>query len=773
MNAKGLALGVTLAWLAVMAGLAAVIVKTGRFGGSLTAFLPTSGNTVQRALVQGLHKGEAARVLMVAIRGGSSAQRLKASRTLVRFLRPHKAMFALVANGGRGAARDVEGFLSRYRYLLAPRTAWTVGALRADLRRDLAILESPAGLTSGEIMGDPTGALMAAARPWMRAGGPRSRQGEWESRDGRSALLLVETHRSGFSVTPQRRALHLIHAAFSQAARGMPLALTIAGTGVVTVAANDRVAASARVLTAIDLMLIAGILFFVYRSAPPMAVSLVPLTSGALVATAVTVLAFPRLAITTLGFGTMLIGVAMDYPTYVLLHMGPGEGAGAAAKRVARALGLATIAMVIGFSTMIVSRLAGLVQLGVFACAGLVASALAARYVLPFMMPAWRPATDLSVWDRRASRAVAGLRRVRWASVVVALGALGVLAYRGAGVWDDHLSALSPAPHALMARAGRMAAEFGVPGLSSLVLVSAGTTQQALARSAALIPILERLRKQGGIASYQLAASYLPTLAAQRRRQQALPAAAVLQRRLRAAAAHMPFRARAFRPFLAGVQQARHEALLRPADLPAPVRARLKSLLMRVHGRVVAFVRLSGVHDPRRVHALIRASGVTGAHFVVVKRAVGTLMGRYRVALLKHSIAAALLMALVIALGLRSAWEALRLVLPMAAAMLTTCAILVWAGPGLTLLNLVALLLIAGLGMGYALFLGDHGLIDDRRPLAPWICAATTITGFGVMAFASVAMLRQVGLTVSVGALLALIFTAAWSSGRERVTKEG
>lgn len=772
MNAKALTWGLTLAWFAVMVGLAVVIVKTGRFGGSLTAFLPTSGNTVQRALVQGLHKGEASRVLMAAVSGGSAVQRLKASRALVGLLRPHKAVFALVANGGRGAARDVEGFLSRYRYLLAPRTAWTVGALRVDLQRDLAILESPAGLTSGEIMADPTGALMAAARPWMGGGGPRSRHGEWESRDGRSALLLMETHRSGFSVTPQRRALHLIHAAFTQVARGTPLTLTMAGTGVVTVAANDRVAASAKVLTVIDLFLVAGILFFVYRSAPPMVASLVPLTSGAMVATAVTALAFPRLAITTLGFGTMLIGVAMDYPTYVLLHMGPGEGARAAARRVARALGLAMIAMVIGFSTMIVSRLAGLVQLGVFACAGLVASALAARYLLPFMMPAWRPTADLSAWDRRASRAISGLRRARWVSAVVALGGLGVLGYRGSGVWDDHLSALSPAPHVLMARTGRMAGEFGVPGLSSLVVVSADNTQQALARSAALIPVLERLRKGGMVASYQLAAGYLPTLATQRRRQQALPAAAVLQRRLRAAAAHMPFRARAFRPFLAAVQLARHEPLLRPEDVPAPVRARLKGLLMRVHGRVVAFVRLSGVHNPRRVHAMIRASHVEGAHFVVVKRVVGALMGRYRAALLKHSIVAALLMALVLAIGLRSAREALRLVLPMAAAILTTSAILVLMGPGLTLLNLVALLLIAGLGMGYALFLGDHGLITDRRPLAPWICAATTITGFGVMAFASVAMLRQVGLTVSIGALLALIFTAAWSSGRGR-TAEG
>lgn len=767
MNAKALALGVTVAWFGVMAGLAFVVAKDARFGGSLTAFLPRSGSIAQRALVRGLHKGAATRLLLLAIRGGTERARLRASRALAHRLRRRKADFALVANGGAGAARGLEGFLFRNRYLLAPRTAWTVPALRADLRRDLAILESPAGVSSGEVLTDPTGALMAAARPWAGAGGPRSRHGLWVSRDGRSALLLAETRHSGFSVGPQRRALTLVRATFARVARGTRLSLTIGGTGAITVAANDQVAGIAKVLTIADLILVAGILTWVYRSGPPLGASLVPLVTGAVTAGAVTGLIFPRLAITTLGFGTMLIGVAMDYPTYVLLHVRPGEGAVRAARRVARALGLAVAAMVIGFSTMIFSRLAGLVQLGVFASVGLAASAFAARYVLPFMVPAWRPTADLGAWDRWAAQSVALLRRGRKATVVAALAAVGILGYRGDRVWDDHLSALSPAPQALMARTGRMARAFGVPGLSSLVVVTAASREQALAHSAALLPVLASLRRQGALAGYQLAAQYLPSLAAQRRRQEALPAPAVLERRLRAAAAGMPFRMRAFRPFVSAVAAARHAALLRASDLPPAARAKLGGLLMHIQGRAVAFVRLSGVRDPHRVAQAVQASGVAGAHYIVVKRAIGHLMARYRAALLRHAIIALLLMTLVAGIGLRSGREALRLMVPMIAAIVTACAVLVVAGPGLTLLNVVALLLIAGLGMGYALFLGDHGLVTDRRPLAPWVCAATTMTGFGVMAFAPVAMLRSVGLTVSIGALLALVFTAAWSSGRD------
>ncbi|AWP23237.1 hypothetical protein C4901_07750 [Acidiferrobacter sp. SPIII_3] len=771
MNARPLALTVTAVWLAVLAILAALIVHSVHFGGSLTAFLPRSGSTVQRALVRGLHKGAASRLLLLAIHGGSGAQRARASRALTRRLRRDTRDFSLVADGGQTLARGLEGFLFRDRYLLAPRTSWTVPALRADLRRDLAILESPAGLSATQVLADPTGAVMAAARPWRgAAAGPRSRHGVWVTRGDHAALLLVETRASGFSVGPQRRALGLIHAAFAHAVDHQPLSLEIGGTGAITVEANDKVAGSAKFLTIIDLVLVAGILGFVYRSGPPLLVSLVPLASGAMVATAVIGLVFPRLTITTLGFGTMLIGVAMDYPTYVLLHVQAGERVPRAARRVARALGLAMIAMVIGFSTMITSHLAGLVQLGVFAAVGLAAAAGAARYILPFMIPAWRPSADLSAWDDRAARVSARLRRARAAVVVAAVAAIGVLGQQGGHVWDDHLSALSPASHALMRETGRLSRAFGVPGLSSLVVVTAANRERALVASAALRPVLARLRRGRALAGYRMAAEYLPSVAAQRRRARALPPPTVLRRRLRAAAAGMPFRRRAFRGFVAAVARARHAAPLRPADLPAPMRAQMGSLLMRVHGRGVAFVHLSDVRNPRRVARAIRASGVAGAHYVVVKQAVGRLMARYRAALLRHALIAGALMTLVIAIGLRSAREAARLVLPMAAAIVTACALLVMTGPGLTLLNLVALLLIAGLGMGYALFLGEHGLIAERRPLAPWVCAATTITGFGVMATAPVAMLRSVGLTVSLGALLALLFTAAWSLGASRVS---
>lgn len=754
---------VLVVWLSVLAVLLAVIGKDARWGGSLTAFLPRSGSTVQRVLVRGLHKGEASRLLLLSIQGGDAKERRAASRALAASLRPHGRQFTQVVNGEQGLARAFKSFLFRNRYLLAPRARWSVAGLRADLKRDLVILESPAGLGADQVLRDPTGAFMAAARPWAHSAGPHSRHGLWVSPHGSSTLLLAETRQSGFAAGPQQRALALIHKAFRRAdARGR-LHLEVGGTGAVTVAANKAVARIAQILTVIDTALVAAILFFVYRSWRPLAGSLVPLLTGAVVATAATALVFPKVTVTTLGFGTMLIGVAMDYPAYVLLHTRRGEPLRRAAARVSRALGLAAVAMVIGFVTMLVSHLSGLVQLGVFASTGLIAAALAARFLLPALMPSWTQEADLSLWDRRAQAAARRLRALRSGVVVVAFLAGSFLFYRGGRVWDDHLSALSPAPRALMAETGTLAREFGVPGLSSLLVVVAKTRQAALGRSEALVPLLTHLRAEHALAGFDLAARYLPSVATQLRRRKALPSRAVLTKRLALAAQGLPFRLKGFTRFLQAVQRSRHAAPVRLADTPKAIQGKLSALLLTIHRRAVAVVHLTGVRKENEIRQALRRHPVKGVHYVLVKTTVSALLTRYRTALLRHSLIAGVLMALVVALGVRSWREGLRLVLPMTAAMLTACAVLVLLGPGLTLLNVVALLLIAGLGMGYALFLGENGLIEGRRPIAPWICAATTITGFGVMAFAPLELLRSVGLTVSIGAFLALIFTAAWS----------
>lgn len=109
------------------------------------------------------------------------------------------------------------------------------------------------------------------------------------------------------------------------------------------------------------------------------------------------------------------------------------------------------------------------------------------------------------------------------------------------------------------------------------------------------------------------------------------------------------------------------------------------------------------------------------------------------------------------------------MLLPVVAAIATTAAALALAGTRLSLLHLVALLLVLGIGTNYSLFFSRFAPDDEARlrsAYAVLVAAATTLIAFGALATSDTAILRALGLTVALGAALALVFAAAWAQPR-------
>ena len=104
----------------------------------------------------------------------------------------------------------------------------------------------------------------------------------------------------------------------------------------------------------------------------------------------------------------------------------------------------------------------------------------------------------------------------------------------------------------------------------------------------------------------------------------------------------------------------------------------------------------------------------------------------------------------------RAAW-ALAVVL---VCVLSTAAALRWVGGPLNIYHLTGLLLVAGIGLDYGLFLTRPGCgrADDRHAVAS--CAASTAGAFGVLAASSIPALQGLGRAVALGT--ALCFLVAW-----------
>jgi predicted exporter len=128
-----------------------------------------------------------------------------------------------------------------------------------------------------------------------------------------------------------------------------------------------------------------------------------------------------------------------------------------------------------------------------------------------------------------------------------------------------------------------------------------------------------------------------------------------------------------------------------------------------------------------------------------------------------------LVIATVLAVGLRSARAVGVVMLPVIAAIVAAAALLALAGTRLSLLHLVALLLVLGVGTNYSLFFSRFAPDDEERlrsTYAVLVATATTLIAFGALASSGTAILQAIGLTVALGAALSLAFAAAWAQPR-------
>jgi predicted exporter len=361
--------------------------------------------------------------------------------------------------------------------------------------------------------------------------------------------------------------------------------------------------------------------------------------------------------------------------------------------------------------------------------------------------------------------------RLPAALLLIAAAAL-VFQHRHA-LWNTELSSLSPVPQAEQDLDARLRADLGAPDVRYLVSVSGGSREAALEASERVARSLDPLVADGSLSGYESASRYLPSAAAQRARQASLPAEG-LEERLRSAAQGLPLRPALFAPFLEDVARARTRPPLTRADLDGTSFAQaVDSLMFERAGTWHALLPLSAkaggaAPAPDAVRA---ALGESGAVFVDMKAESDSIYAGYlRQAILLSAGGLAAIVALLL-FALRSPRRVARVLLPLAAAVLSVVALLAACGVRMTVLHLVGLLLIVAVGSNYALFF-DNADADKGGGMVPETLASlafanlSTVAGFGVLGFSQVPVLQAIGATVGPGAVLALLYAAVFAGGR-------
>jgi predicted exporter len=753
---RGSARLTVLLWLALLAGAGLVIHHSLRISGDLRLFMPTPHDAVGRLLLQEVSEGPASKLLLLSIQGAPPEALAATSQKLAAALRADPA-FGFVSDGEQRLDMVPDALLP-YRYLLSP--TLDTEHLDADYLHDQLSqreqdLASPAGtLLTPLLPRDPTLELIKVLESWEPAHQAQQLFDVWFNPAGNAALLIVQTQGAGFDPRGQQTAIEKLRQHFSEVRGTAAMQLTVSGPGAFAVIMQGRSEADARVAAVCDSVGMVLLMLVAYRSIRRVFLGALPLATAGVCGLGAVAALFSSVHGITIAFGFTLTGVALDYPIYLFSNEQPGVRPLEVARTVWPTLATAVAAVCIAYLAFLVSGVLGLAQLAAFNIAGLAAAGLCARYLLPRLLPMGVRDHGTGVLPTALVNFTTRLPAMPWLAPVVAVIGLAVVFGVRTPWWDNDLGHLTPVPEPLLREYGALQQALGSPDVRYLLALQAATPDQLLVQEEALSKRLDGLAAQKVIGGYDLASRYLPSAAVQRRRQAALPDAATLKDSLAKAAAGMAFKPDLFVPFLADVARAR---TLPPLSVDTvagtPLALTVGALLQSREGGWTGLVTFTDVQQPQQLAALAAGSHGT-IQMLDLLQAAEDLVANQRQRILASMAAAFGLLIIVVAVTCRSLRRMVRVVTPMALSTLTTLAILHASGVALNLFHLIALVLAAGLGLDYGLFLeraGREPAAHRRAVHAVTICATAACVVFAVLGSSTLPVLRSIGVTVVLG----------------------
>jgi len=753
---RGAARITALLWLALLAGAGLLIHHSLRISGDLRLFMPAPHDAVGRLLLDEVSEGPAAKLLLLSIHGAPPATLAATSENLSAALRADPA-FGFVSNGEQRLDMVPDALLP-YRYLLSPTLDTDhldAPYLRDQLQQREQDLASPAAtLLTPLLPRDPTLELLKVLESWEPAQQAQQLFNVWFNPGGDAALLIAQTRVAGFDPAGQQLAIDALRRHF-EAVRTSPAAqLTISGSGAFAVTMQARSEADARLAAILDSVGMVLLMLVAYGSIRRVLLGALPLATAGICGLGAAAALFHSVHGITIAFGFTLTGVALDYPIYLFSNEQPGVQPVTVARFIWPTLATAVAAVCIAYLAFLVSGVLGLAQLATFNIVGLAAAGLCTRYLLPRLLP-------LGARDHGAGRLATGLAQLSarlpplpWlAPLIAVVGLVAVIGIPGPW-WDTDLGHLTPVPEPMLREYESLQQDLGAPDVRYLLALQGPNPDAVLTREEALAAQLTTLTGEHAIGGFDLAARYLPSAAVQRRRQAALPDAASVQQSLDQALTGMAFKPGLFAPFIADLERARKLPPLTVATVAStPLALTVGGLLQQRDGGWTGLVTLTDVRQPEKLAALAAASA-GNFQMLDLKQAAEDLVAHQRQRILASVAAAAVLLMLVVAATCRSFRRMVRVVTPMTLSVLVTLALLHGAGVTLNLFHVIALVLAAGLGLDYGLFLerASADAAAHRRALhAVTICATAACVVFAVLGSSTLPVLRSIGITVVLG----------------------
>ena len=485
------------------------------------------------------------------------------------------------------------------------------------------------------------------------------------------------------------------------------------------------------------------LVWFGFRSLRPMLTEFIAVSSGTLVAFAVTHWVFSEIHLMTLVFGASLVGVCVDFSFYFMALQSQHRKLDGFTilKPVLPSLFMGLMTTIVAYVFLSFTPFPGFRQIAVFSIVGLSTAWITSILLLPRLKalnaePAIR---TLGFIGHLRSYALKHAKQRYLLIVLVFVGSVVSLSFIQP---NDDIRNLQSMDQTLKQEDQYVRERFGQQQGSDYFIIQGKNTADLEQQEQMLIGKLQYLKETGAIQNFQALGQSIPSLQQQQHNIQLLQN--IPKTELMHYAQAMQLNTQAL---VTWQQQLSTQNLLS---------------LDQFEQHPLAFL------QPTATERLILLQGIQNQHAVKVLQTeqikllqpvknLSDLFQQHRIQaqyLLIYALIA-LAVGLGIIYGLKSI---LPLIVPVSLALLSTFAVQAWLGVEINLFSIMGTFLIIGIGVDYAIFYRhghDHPQVVG---MALFLCMMSTLLGFGLLSFSHTYAIHCFGLTVLFGVIFSFIY---------------
>jgi predicted exporter len=578
--------------------------------------------------------------------------------------------------------------------------------------------------------------------------------GHFVSRDGRHALIIAETD---IPLTDSLKSKELVEHLQALAGETLPddISATFISSHFYTTANAEIIKRDAAKVLWISSIALLLLFCFFLRSWRIVFVLLLP-ASVVGAAIWVTAQVFSAVSGITVGFGAVLLGITVDFAlhVYFAVRRRKEQSVAFVLEDISRPILFSALTTIGAFSVLFLSSIPGQRQLALFSIAAIAFALLLAMAVLPHLAGRENAETSRRFHFKFQISNFKFRRHRKWIICIWAATA-AVMAWQATGVrFNGDMRAVSYIPESLSRAENQIQETWGDIRSKALVVATGKDLESAMAANDKVYETLT----DNGLAGTSLSISPVwpseKKQAENRRRWTAFwnGERETISDALREAGQTLGYSATAFDTYLGRMDSAEEKQISAEVLEAAGLGEMKAALLMQGENETRILTLVEDTPEAQDLFAG-ETAGESSGRLVSQSRLRDEISGLIKNDFRKSILVAAGFVIFLLACLFRDLKKVVVSLLPVATGILVMLGIMGWRGLEFNLFNVVATILVIGLGVDYGIFMVSEHSGDCRQETTPAVLfsGVTTIFGLGSLAVATHPALHSIGISVFLG----------------------